>query len=36
MSDTIHRMVTDRMIAALQRGAFPWHKPWRITVTCRR
>jgi antirestriction protein ArdC len=28
MSDTIHRMVTDRMIAALERGTVPWHKPW--------
>jgi antirestriction protein ArdC len=29
MSDTIHRMVTGRMIAALERGTVPWHKPWR-------
>ena len=28
MSDTIHRMVTDRIIAALQRGTVPWRKPW--------
>jgi antirestriction protein ArdC len=28
MSDTIHRMVTERMIAALERGTVPWHKPW--------
>jgi antirestriction protein ArdC len=29
MSDTIHRMVTERMIAALERGTVPWHKPWQ-------
>jgi antirestriction protein ArdC len=28
MSDTIHRMVTERMIAALERDTVPWHKPW--------
>jgi antirestriction protein ArdC len=28
MSDTIHRIVTERMIAALQRGTIPWRKPW--------
>jgi antirestriction protein ArdC len=30
MSDTIHRMVTDRMIGALERGTVPWHKPWDV------
>jgi antirestriction protein ArdC len=29
MSDTIHQIVTDRMIAALQRGTVPWRKPWQ-------
>jgi antirestriction protein ArdC len=29
VSDTIHRIVTERMIAALQRGTVPWHKPWQ-------
>jgi antirestriction protein ArdC len=29
MSDTIHRMVTERMIGALERGTVPWHKPWQ-------
>jgi antirestriction protein ArdC len=29
MSDTIHRMVAERMIGALERGTVPWHKPWR-------
>ena len=29
MSDTVHRLVTERMIAALQRGTVPWHKPWQ-------
>jgi antirestriction protein ArdC len=29
MSDTIYRMVTERMIAALRRGTVPWHKPWQ-------
>jgi antirestriction protein ArdC len=28
MSDTIHRIVTERMIAALERGTIPWRKPW--------
>jgi antirestriction protein ArdC len=32
MSDTIHRMVTERMIAALQRGTVPWHKPWQAAA----
>jgi antirestriction protein ArdC len=29
MTDAIHKIVTDRMIAALQRGTIPWRKPWR-------
>jgi antirestriction protein ArdC len=29
MTDAIHRMVTERMIAALERGTIPWHKPWQ-------
>jgi N-terminal domain of anti-restriction factor ArdC len=28
MSDTIHRIVTELMIAALEHGTIPWHKPW--------
>ena len=28
MSDKIHELVTERMIAALERGTIPWHKPW--------
>jgi antirestriction protein ArdC len=32
MSDTIHRMVTERMIAALERGTVPWHKPWQAAA----
>ena len=32
MSDTIHKIVTDRMIAALQRGTIPWHKPWQAAA----
>ena len=32
MSDTIHRIVTERMIAALQRGTVPWRKPWQATA----
>jgi antirestriction protein ArdC len=28
VSDQIHQIVTDRMIAALERGTVPWHKPW--------
>jgi antirestriction protein ArdC len=29
VSDTIHKIVTDRMIAALQAGTVPWRKPWQ-------
>jgi antirestriction protein ArdC len=29
VSDTIHTIVTGRMIAALQRGTVPWRKPWQ-------
>jgi antirestriction protein ArdC len=32
MSDTIHRMVTERMIATLQRGTIPWRKPWHAAT----
>jgi antirestriction protein ArdC len=32
MSDTIHRMITERMIAALERGTVPWHKPWHAAA----
>ncbi len=32
MSDTVHKIVTDRMIAALERGAVPWHKPWQAAA----
>ena len=32
MSDTIHKIVTDRMIAALQRGTVPWRKPWQAAT----
>jgi antirestriction protein ArdC len=28
MSDTIHRIITERMLAALERGTIPWRKPW--------
>jgi antirestriction protein ArdC len=28
MSDTIHQIVTQRMIAALGTGTIPWRKPW--------
>jgi antirestriction protein ArdC len=29
VSDTVPRLVTERMIAALRRGTVPWHKPWQ-------
>ena len=32
MSDTIHRIVTERMIAALERGTVPWRKPWQAAA----
>ncbi len=32
MSDTVHRIVTERMIAALQRGTVPWRKPWQAAA----
>lgn len=28
MSDKIHDLITDRMIAALEAGTVPWHSPW--------
>ena len=28
--DTIYQMITDRMIAALEKGTIPWHKPWAV------
>ena len=28
MTDTIHQIVTQRMIAALETGTIPWRKPW--------
>lgn len=32
MSDTIHKIVTGRMIAALERGTVPWRKPWQAAA----
>jgi antirestriction protein ArdC len=32
VSDTIHRIVTDQMIAALQQGTVPWRKPWQAAT----
>ena len=32
MSDTVHRIVTERMIAALERGTVPWRKPWQAAA----
>jgi len=32
VSDTIHTIVTERMIAALQRGTVPWRKPWQAAT----
>jgi len=32
MTDTIHQIVTGRMIAALQRGTIPWRKPWQAAT----
>jgi antirestriction protein ArdC len=32
MSDTVYRIVTERMIAALQRGSVPWRKPWQTAA----
>jgi antirestriction protein ArdC len=32
MSDSIHRIVTERMIAVLERGTVPWHKPWQAAI----
>jgi len=29
MSERIYELVTGRIIAALERGTIPWHKPWR-------
>ena len=32
MSDSIHRIVTERIIAALERGTVPWYKPWQAAT----
>jgi antirestriction protein ArdC len=32
MSDTVHRIITERMIAALERGTVPWRKPWQAAA----
>jgi len=32
VSDTVHRIVTERMIAALERGTVPWRKPWQAAA----
>jgi antirestriction protein ArdC len=32
VSDTIHQVITDRMIAALQAGTVPWRKPWQAAA----
>ncbi len=32
MSDQIHQIVTERMIAALQQGTVPWRKPWHTAT----
>jgi hypothetical protein len=29
VSEPIHHLVTERMIAVLERGTIPWHKAWR-------
>lgn len=29
MSDRIHELVTERIIAKLEEGVAPWHRPWR-------
>lgn len=31
--DTIRQMVTDRVVAALEKGTAPWHKAWATTGT---
>ena len=28
MNERIYELVTERMIAALERGTIPWRKPW--------
>jgi len=32
VSDTVHRIVTERIIAALERGTVPWRKPWQAAA----
>ena len=27
----IYQAVTDRIIAQLEKGVVPWHKPWKVT-----
>ena len=32
----IYQAVTDRIIAQLEKGVIPWHKPWKVTGTAIR
>ena len=32
MSDAVHQIITERMIAALERGTVPWRKPWQAAA----
>jgi antirestriction protein ArdC len=32
VSDTVHRIITERIIAALERGTVPWRKPWQAAA----
>jgi len=29
VKDAVYQVITDRVIALLQQGTVPWHKPWR-------
>jgi len=33
MTTNLYQMVTDRIVAQMEKGIIPWHKPWVNTVT---
>ena len=33
MAADVYKMVTDRIIAELEKGTIPWEKPWIIKLT---
>jgi len=34
--DLVYKIVTERILAKLEEGTVPWHKPWKVTGTVTR